>query len=522
MKLSDIQIESKFLSNGPWYSLLAIYMPMSIIITLGFLIETIIPSLLPLTLLIICSVLSALAASLYCGFMKDTMYSRIAANIRGGIIILAVSYIVSSLFHQGFSLKERFIPNRFNIFVPIGALYAWIVVISLKQLFNSCIRLEAYTKLYRGEKLQRMILEDSSLLQYTDEKIIKTGWNYLYQLIFVFIITVFCVIFIKLPLALYIMLVVILTGGICIFGFLGIIRQEQYYAGEGVGFSAHERAKRILAIAAFSLLCFTAAIFPVSDKNILPFSAVTGFLKWFISLFSFLNKNTPPANTATITGMENPIPYSPLDEIAPSPFWEQFWEYGTIIIKFGLIILAAAGFITFMISPLLSRFKIMSELTFRQKLKKIITEWYKSILTAFASFFAYLKNGKNSSKLNKKKSEEIRRTAATIFGAYSPAKKRDMRRSVTLFARLIIWGGQTRHVMWKPSLAPGEYCGILALSENIQNIAPDDNRAAQMLNEKIIRCGELFEKALYSADVLSETEKKEFKSNVEEITASDA
>jgi hypothetical protein len=37
-------------------------------------------------------------------------------------------------------------------------------------------------------------------------------------------------------------------------------------------------------------------------------------------------------------------------------------------------------------------------------------------------------------------------------------------------------------------------------------------------NEGIIRCGEIFEKALYSATVLSEVERDEFKYLVEEIT----
>jgi hypothetical protein len=38
------------------------------------------------------------------------------------------------------------------------------------------------------------------------------------------------------------------------------------------------------------------------------------------------------------------------------------------------------------------------------------------------------------------------------------------------------------------------------------------------LNEGIIRCGELFEKALYSAEVLSSAEQQEFKNTVEEVT----
>lgn len=110
--------------------------------------------------------------------------------------------------------------------------------------------------------------------------------------------------------------------------------------------------------------------------------------------------------------------------------------------------------------------------------------------------------------LSKKRSEEINRAAASLFEAYSPAKKRNMKQSVTLFARLIIWGSEERDVTWRPSYAPAEYCDILAAA------APDD----EVKNEGIVRCGEIFEKALYSADVLSGEEEGEFKRLVEEIT----
>jgi hypothetical protein len=103
---------------------------------------------------------------------------------------------------------------------------------------------------------------------------------------------------------------------------------------------------------------------------------------------------------------------------------------------------------------------------------------------------------------------------------YSLAKKQDMRRSVTLFARLIIWGGEVCQVTWKPSYAPGEYCGILAASSKDTLGAQDNGSLLKRLNEGIIRCGELFEKALYSADVLSSAEQQEFKNTVEEVTGS--
>jgi hypothetical protein len=521
MKLSDRKVDSEFLSNGPWYSILALYMPMSALIMLIYLAENLLSLSLPLLLLTACSFASALAASLYCDFMKNNMSSQTTANLRGGIIILALSYIASSFFRPDLGLRERFLPGLFNLPICACALYMWVNVIKLKQLFSACRRIEKHTELHRGEELKKAIYEDASVLQYIDEKIVKTRRNYLVMLVFIGILTLTCSFISPLPLALYPLLLVILVNGICIFGFFGIIRYEHYYAGEGVRLSAPDRTKRILAMAVFSLLCIIAAIIPASDKSIFPLSIITGFFKWLFSLVRPLDPNTSTFNPDTFMDME---PFQSLPNFQeagdpPSPFWERFRRIVSLVLRYGVIILAAAGFIRFMIAPLLNRGDLSGKMTFRQKLKKIITEWFKSMLNALASIAAFLKRDKSTSKLRKYNADEIRRTAESIFGAYSPAKRNDIKRSVTLFARLIIWGSEVRGITWKPSLAPGEYCDLLASAKTPQNDAPDDASAIQQRNEGIIRSGELFEQALYSAEVLSEEERKEFKTLVEEITS---
>ena len=52
MKLFDREIGSEFLSNGPWYSLLALYMPMSMLAALLLLLENLFSLSLPIILLI--------------------------------------------------------------------------------------------------------------------------------------------------------------------------------------------------------------------------------------------------------------------------------------------------------------------------------------------------------------------------------------------------------------------------------------------------------------------------------------
>jgi len=534
MKSSDKQIEGvfniegKLLSNGPLYSLLALFIPLTTLAAFIFLIEAITSVNLHSLLLIICGCSGGLAASFYCDFMKDVKSGRSAADIRGGIIIAVICYIGASLPHREVQqswtvvFMERFLPNYINIFSCAASLYVWVCVVSLKRLFAARRQFEKYAEMYQGEKLQNALFEDSALLQYTEENIDKTQWNYFLQLVFIGVLTLACSITkINLPLSLYILLAFILAGAVCLFGFFGIMKTEHYYAGEGLSLSVHDRTKRILAMILFTAICLAAAIFPASDKNILSFSLITGFFSWLLSLFRRpFPRPEEVVHEEMQMGMDiGQIPFN-IDGVATSPFWETISKYLLIILKYGIIILAAAGFIRFMISPLLNRGDYTKGLSFRRRLFRIIEEWFRGMLIFFASFFANLKNGGTARKLRKYDDDEIRRTAESLFGAYAAAKKNDMKRSVTLFAKLILWGGQARNVEWKPSHAPAEFCAILsAASQDNNDIAPNNGLTLLQINEGIIRCGEIFEKALYSAEILSDKEKKEFKNLVEEITA---
>ena len=514
---------SGFLANGPIYSLLAIYMPLAVVTAMAFLLKTLLPVPVPLGLLLIFGGAGALTASIYCDFMKDNKASRSAANVRGGFIIMLLFYALSSLFNSEVSVGRRFIPNLTNILVFIETIYVWGSVIALKHIFSARRFFEGYTQRYQGTELQKAILEDSALMQYTDENITSIRRNYQLQLFFVFIVT-FIGVLLKtpMPLTLYIILIITLACGICISGFFGIMRLEHYYAGEGMTLSAADRFKRMLGIAIFTLCSIAAAIILSSNRSILPFSIIKRFFKWMWRwLIRFLPENERPEieDNEPIPEMEQV--FVPIEEVLqqerrePWPIWK--WLQYAFFAFLGIL------FIWFMISPLLNRGDTSEKLPFLQRLKRIIREWVKGIIRFFASIAGFFRFGKSVKKIRRPDDDEIFRTAESIFGAYSPAKKKDMRRSVTLFARLIIWGGEVRHISWKPSLAPGEYCGILAAAvpPDAEEDTPVNRRALERQNEKIIRCGELFEQALYSAEVLSEAERKEFKDNVEEITAID-
>jgi len=505
-KLRDFRRDG-FLSAGAFYSLLALYMPLAVLTALVFLLKEFLPEHIsfPAAFLLASGFLAALAASFYCDFMKDIKASRVAANIRGGFIIMAVFYFFSSVTSLNVPLRLRFLPNLVNILVTIETLYLWVSVITLKQIFNARVSFEKYTQKYRGDELRMAMVEESSLIQYTDLNISKARRNYTIELALVCAITLTGIIYgYRIPPGLYILLAVIMAGGVFISAFFGIIRREHYYAGEGLAFSAADRFKRMIGVAVFTVFAIIAAVLLSSDKSILPFSVIAAFFAWLLGLFPSMTAPEQPRSQEMIpqTTPDDQILFQDLMQNDTSP-WEG-WKY----VRYGFIAFLALVFIWFLISPLFNRGYNPYKLPFFLKLKRIIAEFAKGVVSILASISNYMKSAPGMRKLRKPGADEIRRAAESLLGAYSYAKKRDIRKSATLFARLIIWGSDTRLVTWKPSYAPGEYCHLLA------------SRGEDHSRNDIIRCGEIFEKALYSADELTAAERNEFKSLIEEITSS--
>jgi hypothetical protein len=476
-----------------------------------------------------CGGLAALAASFYCDFMKDDKSSRFAANLRGGIAVLLAAYLVSSLLTRGAGAwYERFLPGLNSIAASSGALYVWTQVCSLKQLFTCRKQFDEYAQTFRGSRLQEALSDNPALLSYTNEKIIQTRKSYFAQLAIAALLLITTA-FIKtrFPAPLYFFLILLLLGAACLFGFLVIFSREQYFAGEGITLPPFDRVKRMISIGILCGLCAVIASLFSFNKNILSVSPIIAFLK---RLLLFLQRFIKPRAGAALPELDFPLMNMDLNSAFPDlGELKEPWKIWTWL-KYGLIAFLAGAFAWFMVSPLFNKGGKAGKLTFLQRLRLIIKEWAKGLLDAFILFLVLIKNSGGALKLRKPNSDEIRKMAETVLGAYTAAKKRDIKRSVTLFARLIIWGGEVLHVTWKPSFAPGEYCGILA-SNLVTNAltppvipaesAPAETGTAADRAEWIIRSGELFEKALYSAEALSDAEQKEFKDLIEAVTNSE-
>ncbi|MDR2596632.1 MAG: hypothetical protein LBC76_04840 [Treponema sp.] len=520
---------SRLLYNKQVHALIALYMTMVILITFVFLLQKLLLDLITFNFIypVLSGGISALIASFYCDIMKNSKSANIAADFCIGIIIILASYILSSLLltDSGSVLKKIFLPNIHNISALLGSFYAWNSVISLKKLFGARRKIDEYSKLYSGNQLKDALFEDSGFLRFNENEIIMTRNSYLMQLTLIGLLLLLnATLRISLSLLQYFLLIIILESAVCLLGFLGIFRQEQYYAGEGMTLPQFDLTRRMLGIGIISALCITFAILWSSDKNIISFSKIIDF---FIRLFEFFRRPFPQKTELELPKIElQPvveqfIPVASSEEKRKSfPVWAA--------LQYTLSILAAAVLIMSIISPLLGSLKEKKKPVLRKKLKLVFMEWSKWILSALTSLISFIKRDEKIEKLHMPEAEEINRTAENILGAYSHAKRQSMRKSANLFARLIIWGGEVRQITWKPSLAPGEYCSILAVSTPVVLPVSDNKTQSTQYNlqflkrqsDGIIRCGELFEKALYSKYVLSDEERKEFKALVEEIISS--
>ncbi|MDR1947938.1 MAG: hypothetical protein LBQ38_00955 [Spirochaetaceae bacterium] len=537
--------------RGPVYSILAVYIPFSFLIAL-FLVSAALLSAPPLSvslpygLFCVTSLISALAASCYYHVMSGTKSGHTGADIRGTVILLALVYLAVSLtrvdrfvrldrfdrFDQ--SLGLRFLPGLSNSIAVLTSLYSVISVTALKRLFGSRENFERHTNNREGEKLRELISEDAAALWPDDGAPLKIKIAWVVQLLLILILTVICAVLnIRLPPALYGVSILLVINEVFIFTFINIFKTERYYAGEGLTLAEGDRLGHIAGIIVFTAAGTGAAFLPVSEKNTLPFSLIRDFFAWLLSLLPRFSPQAAAGPAAPdLPELMPPPPMLP-DFLAaekdaePWPIWE--W------LQYAFIGLLAIGFVLFMVKPLFpgNRF-LAGDLSLVKKLRRMVVQWLKTLAGFMANCIIYLRGGQSSLRVSGPKAGELRRLSAELLKGYSPAKKREMRNSVTLFARLIIWGIEYCHVPWKPSCAPGEYCALLAGAPAIAAPAAATPAVTMPMvaapaatgespgnyPAALIRCGELFEEALYSPSAQSGERQREFKGLVQKITKS--
>ncbi|GHU70048.1 hypothetical protein FACS189450_03890 [Spirochaetia bacterium] len=514
-------------ASNPLYGILAVFIPWSVLCTGVPLIGRIITHALPGIAFPYISIFAAaffcsITVSIYAGMMKNLPGDHSAANIRGAIIIVAAAYVFASFLRFDLALGRRFLPGLANFLGMLASFYVWVFVLYLREIFKAREFFESHTRQYEGENLQRIMLEDAALMGDADANLRKLITVYGVQLGIVGVLAIVSgILKISLSLTFRILLVILYVSAACIFAILELFKREQYFAGEGIAMGGPERSKRITAILCFSVSAAAAALLFAADNNILPISIITGFLAWLASLLARPPRPYTAENFALESTMPGGEPMPDMQQLLglePAEPWP-FWDY----VKYAAIALLILGFIWFMIKPLLSRSVDSGKIPFRLKLARLILQWFSALRQGLDYFFSALRKDNGSYKMNRPGAEKIKGMAADLLAAYSQAKKRDMKNSLTLFARLILWGTETLNVPWKPSRAPGEYCAALvqalAAAEAASNVTeaagPEAVSNTAETGAAIIRCGELFEEALYGAEVLSKEKQREFKALVE-------
>ena len=164
-------------SFEPFYAILSVYIPVSVLAGFLSLVALLLGHFtglhLPLSYWFASGLLSAITASIYWGIVRKSKADHSTANIRGAILIVIIMYTLFSLLNFSVTIGIRFFPSFHNMLSALSALAVWFPVVTIKRIFNGQELFESHIRLYEGERLRQIMLEDSSLMSEADEDIKK-------------------------------------------------------------------------------------------------------------------------------------------------------------------------------------------------------------------------------------------------------------------------------------------------------------------------------------------------------------
>ena len=456
--------------GNPLYRALALYLPWSVLLSLLppalALIRRLLPDLkLPGALgaaVYIPALLISAAVTLYLEFL-DPRTSHSGAHLRGGILACAAAYLFSSLLALRAppalsTVTLLFLPSLGSVTAVLAALYIWIFVIYLRELFRARELFESQIRLHRGEDLQRVMLEDSAIMSAAETRGLSAGRHYGFQTGLALLLVLLCD-FLGAPLSILQRIISVLApaAAALVFFLFSLFRQEQFFAGEGIAVPPPERARRIGAGFIFCAAATLLAALCASNNNILPISIIGAFFAWLARLLSRPGRAAPVPIEAAPPNFPMEDPQAMLRFLAPEAAepWP-FWDY----LPYIALAAAIAVFLWFMIKPLFSLDRRAGKRPLILRLARLFSGGFTSLRRALKNFFASLR-GRSGIRI-RIPGEKVRDMTEALLSAWSRARKRELRQSLSLFARLILWGGREHQTAWKPSMGPGEYCSLLS------------------------------------------------------------
>jgi hypothetical protein len=272
---------------------------------------------------------------------------------------------------------------------------------------------------------------------------------------------------------------------------------EQFYAGLGLGSVFSLSRQRLLIAAGIigSALALSAALF--SDAPIIP----PEFLLWLLGLLRGLHTHAasvPQGNEFHLPEQDD----SSFDQLSPFP---QISTQPGLDLTIVLRILKYIGLVAavilalfFMFSPLFG--KKWKSFWKENRLRNYLTTFFRMLRDAIKNFFRHDNNIPPviATVSRKNLSQTLQNQ---IHSGKSLQKKREIGRLTTGFFRILDWG-ETAGIICSADQPPFEYVVILSLRYSERS-------------ESLQTAARLFEKALYSPQLLDVTEEKLFFDSVD-------
>jgi hypothetical protein len=280
------------------------------------------------------------------------------------------------------------------------------------------------------------------------------------------------------------------------------IADEYRYLGDGGRLPRRYRRRRLAQ--ASGLLCVAAvgAISLAGNRSLVPYSYLQGFFAWLSGLFPQMDLQAPPPQINQQYEVFQRIAEGiALGEDPGDP--PAFLQLLLVILQGMLRAAIVGGLFMFLAAPLFSR-------SFRRNVRdmgfrRAILEWVHSVKRSAVLFLRALRQRIRRVSIPGWQRTGGTRESATRRGdtAQSPQKIRELAVFSRRFMRLSRWA-QKRGVGRRGGEAPGEFAERLA-------------KRYPQLATPLVSIGSLYEKNLYSVDLLSANDAKRLNASFREV-----
>ncbi|MCR4578776.1 MAG: hypothetical protein K5681_00360 [Treponema sp.] len=286
------------------------------------------------------------------------------------------------------------------------------------------------------------------------------------------------------------------------FMLIGLYNKEVFYAFLGFDTIIKGRNKMFRYSAIILLICSLLAIAVSTNKALIKIKPVEEKLPETVKIEN-PEFQLPETEISTFdlgerfTDREEP-------KINMSFFWYILDKIAKVVIVLGIALLLAYGLYRLITSGSIRHFFAAG----------LLGQFFSQLFDDLKNFFKILFH------FNFEKSQAYATVQSRSFKAAmqdflkkskkSKAKKNEIDRLTKLFMSLIDWGSR-RHLEYKVTMAPAEYTAL------VKSYFDSHDRSNHSLFAQ--KAGDLFEKALYDRDILSENEEADFTNAVKSIVS---